>query len=72
MKEDKKKEETQKTDQGIGQELLCMVGLHNWTKWEKIAEGNITEYGEAIGYYVRQRRNCTCCGVIKMKDRKTY
>ena len=61
-------------------EILCMLGFHQWTKWKEISRGIITAKerylpltGEKlnIGMYVRQERVCNICGKIQLRDEES-
>ena len=44
---------------------------HIWGKWETVREGKITSGGNAIGYYMEQKRTCICCGKIQLITEET-
>jgi hypothetical protein len=56
--------------------------LHHWPKWEIFEEGALASrktYGGApvqgservVGYFVRQKRECTVCGAVQLRTAKT-
>ena len=66
-------------DQDIVQDIECMFGFHDWTKWETFSKGEVlrslTDFQKAvgqkpavIGYYEHQRRYCLNCGKSQLSE----
>jgi hypothetical protein len=48
--------------------------FHSWGNWETAHKGEITRPGERtiLGVFENQRRVCTICGLVQMKNQKVY
>ena len=51
-------------------ELVSIFHIfHKWSKWETCAEGKLlTHEGDHVGVYIRQKRQCSVCGLIELKQ----
>lgn len=44
------------------------IHFHEWSKWTFCARGNIRDrHNSHIGYYEKQSRECTECGLIQLR-----
>lgn len=49
----------------------CIIGLHDWTKWETVSKGRyVDEEGRKTGDFLRQKRECSKCGVVKTRTER--
>ena len=44
--------------------------MHKYTKWIDIANGPIlkNDHKTPVGYYIRQERRCSVCGMVQVRD----
>lgn len=50
-------------------ELKCS---HIWGMWETYRQGPINSGGQRIGQYAEQKRECTMCGEIRLREEQLY
>lgn len=50
---------------------MCWPWNHKWSKWAVIGEGKLARALQPVvivGYYIEQRRECSECGKIQMRE----
>jgi len=41
--------------------LLCVMGVHRWSKWVDLNQGRLLNDGVVVGRFMEQQRRCLLC-----------